>query len=558
MNGRVQFYPSPEAEARAIRRAVARVPSCRVRTMSTDARTRRAHATARVSGVVDCIDGWGAAWLLLALAEEDAKTAGARALARQLRADAPSDADYARTLHAFVRSRVRFSKEVGEIFQSGAYTLNTGVGDCDDHFRLLYSLAVAGGLRARLGILHHGENAPPALQGPAHATAVLCVGGQCDWAETTVGARYGENPNDAARRLGLTSERSDIAREVVLMSSDDLPPIPPRFREHNDPAQVALDAEALQRLGYLRADIAPPCDPADEELRRAVLAFQVAKKLHLDGLLGDRETRPAIARALRDAGPPVTEGFDYTLSIGGLGDVPKLTKHISDQFLRDVGAMVDRFRGKGAKASAEDFLLVWLAESGIKNIPNAQGAPFGGLNQMGPDERKAAGFVGSFSDWLLMPLETQLPFVERYYVNATGGRFERMTDAPALYLLNFAPAFAAHAAEPDFILFRRVEGSPLVTAPEAEWKVWRDAHHNDAYAWNRGFDRRRDGTIRVGDLKVALDGAKRARSDYFAEVQRRLASALGSPPSSGAGKVAAIAGVALVLGGAALAWWKYA
>lgn len=316
MNARVQFYASPAAEADAIRRAVARVSGCSVRTLKV--------AGPNVAGNVVCGDGWGAARLLLALADEDARTRGAKNLAADIRRRAPSDEAFARAIHAFVLQRVRFARETGEIFQSGAYTLTHGFGDCDDHFRVAYALAVAGGLRAQLGLLHHGDDASSDMQGPAHAAAILCPAGECAWAETTVPAFYGEHPIAAARRLGLATERSDIASEVVIMSTDDLPPVPSDFESHNPPAQVTLDAEALQRLGFLSAE-SLPSDAADPELRQAVLAFQRAKGgMKQDGLLGDLETRPAIAKALREAG---VQDFDYTVHIGGLGTPTPIFTH---------------------------------------------------------------------------------------------------------------------------------------------------------------------------------------------------------------------------------------
>ncbi len=223
----MQFYASPEEETRAIRRAVARVSGCVVRELGVVAKSRRGGPD--VVGSVACLDGWGAGRLLLELAEEDARTPGARALALRLRRRFPSDLRFARAVHAFVHDRVRFAHEKGEIFQSGAYTLTHRIGDCDDHFRAVYGIAVAGGLSSRLGLLHHGNG-----DGPAHAAALLCPRDSeaaCDWAETTIAARYGENPNAAARRLGVTSERSDIAKEIVIMAPSD-PPEP--FDAHAD------------------------------------------------------------------------------------------------------------------------------------------------------------------------------------------------------------------------------------------------------------------------------------------------------------------------------------
>lgn len=547
----MQFYASPEAERVALRRAAAR-SGCSVHGLKVKSATLGAPAS--VVSTVTCTDGWQAAKFLLALGVEDARTPGAKKLADEIR-DGADDETFARALQAYVKAHVRFVPEEGEEFESPGYTLRLGEGDCDAHFRLVYAVATAGGLRAGRGILYHGADAPPEKQGPAHAVTVLELGGAWVWCETTVDADFGEPPNDAARRLGLTSERSDIATEVAIMTEDELPPVPQGFRERNDPAQVMLDGEALQRLGFLDASL-PACglaDPTISVLRLAVIEFQRVHGLVEDGLLGST-TRLTIAHALQEAG---TEGFGYP----GIGDIitapAGASADLSDTFLQNVIAMTARFQAKGAKASAVDFFRVWNAESGIKNIPNGLGAPFGGFNQMGPQERKNAGFTGTFAEWLALSPEDQLPFIERYYVSATLGHFERMLDAPALYLLNFAPAFGAHAAEPDFVLFRRDPNGPEPSAPEANWKIWRDAHKGDPYAFNRGFDRRRDGTIRVGDLKVALDGA--AKSSRYLDVERRVkAMGGGSAPgsSSGTGTVVASVLVTLVAAGG-LAWWAF-
>ncbi len=318
----MQFYASQAAEAAALRRAVAR-SGCGVRSLSV--------TPGRVASDLACVDGWAAARLLLALAIEDAQTPGARKLAAMLRARAPSDEGFARAVHAFVLGRVRFEREEGELFQSGAWTLNHGYGDCDDHFRLIYAVAVAGGLPAALALLHHGREPD---EGPAHATACVELDGTWTWLETTVAARFGEPPNDAAARLGLTDERTDIASEVVIMTEADLPPVPPGFRERNAPDRVTLDARALQRLGYLGSDT-PECllgDPTAPALRRAVLAFQRDQGLTPDGLLGDQETRPALARALRSIG-----------EVGELGASPGIFTHAeAREVLR--AAYVDLFK----------------------------------------------------------------------------------------------------------------------------------------------------------------------------------------------------------------------
>ncbi len=513
-----------------------------------------AGAPPRVVGHFDCGDGWGASRLLLAMAIEDSLTDGAAKLAAELRAVAPTDQAFALALHAYVLAHVRFERESVEEFESGGYTLELGSGDCDAHFRLVYGVATAGGLRAGLGLLHHGDG-----EGPAHAVAVLWLDGRWQWAETTVAARFDEPPNDAARRLGLTTDRSDIAKEVRIMTEKDLAPIPPGFRTRNSPAQVALDAEALARLGFLDPSFATLADPTATPLRLGVRAFQAEKGLVADGLLGPT-TRLAIAAALRAAGAPVTSGFNYP-GIGGLDAAPAsvapvLTKHLSARFFPLVHAMCERFRAGGAAISDLDMLRVWKAESGVKNIPNAQGYPYGGLNQMGPQERRSAGFQGTFADWLALDCADQLPYVERFYVSATGGRFKLMRDAGSLYLINFLPAYVGHAAEPDFVLARRDPAGPLPTDGEDKWKPWREAHKGDWYAANRGFDRRKDGTIRVGDMKSATDAT--ASGPYWAELAARMVAEASAPLPMSAKGIGGIGMIVAMLAAGGWAAWNAA
>lgn len=487
---------------------------------------------------LECRDGWGGGRLLLALAVEDARTPGARKLAAELRKPEMTDEDFARALHAHVLAHVRFDRERVEEYESGGYTLEHGAGDCDAHFRLMYAVGVAGGLVAGLALLHHGAGT-----WPAHAVAVFRLGGAWVWAETTVGAAFGEAPNDAARRLGLTTDRSDIAKEVRIMTEKDLAPIPPGFRARNAPAQVLLDAQALQRLGYLAADV-PACllsDPVAPVLREAVLAFQVAQGIVPDGLLGPT-TRLHIAGALNHAGPTTIDGLAYP----GLEGVtsPKASAHLSDEFLLLVAAMAERFRAKGAKVAAEDWLQVWTYESGISNIQTrvinpATGKPYGnaGINQMGESERHACGFHGSLQEWLSLSLVDQLPFVERFYAGAirdfAHGDFAAYHDATSAYVATFAPAYLAHSGEPNYPLY-----SALKTPGQ--------------YQANRGLDHGSKGYISVDDMRLALLSV--SRSALFVEARDRV-RALGASPAVASAPKRSIAGIGIVAAMLAAGGW---
>ncbi len=278
------MYPSSTEEAGALRRAATRA-ECRVRSLRV--------VDGRVRSVLECRDGWGAARLLVALGAEDRTAPWARELAAEIRRGAPSDAAYAQAVLDFVKGHLRFVREApgAEMFQSGPYSLLSGEGDCEDHARLVYALAMAGGLPARFAFLHKGG-------GPTHAVAQVVVDGETLWAETTIDARLGEHPIAAGRRLGILSSRGDITEGVRVMTEKDLRPVPPGFVAANNPAQVQRDAQALVRLGFLCDDDASGMqDPTDPRFRRAVLEFQKKSGITPDGLVGP-QTRRTLAGAL--------------------------------------------------------------------------------------------------------------------------------------------------------------------------------------------------------------------------------------------------------------------
>ena len=107
----------------------------------------------------------------------------------------------------YVQTHVEFVREEGEVFQGAAWTLAHGYGDCDDHARVAYALAAAGGLPVRLAFLSHGAG------DPSHVLTQLQVDGEWLYAETTLRAELGEHPIDAARRLGVV--REDIGADSV-------------------------------------------------------------------------------------------------------------------------------------------------------------------------------------------------------------------------------------------------------------------------------------------------------------------------------------------------------
>lgn len=149
------------------------------------------------SALWDCPDSSAVVALLRELARDDVALPEVRTLAGQMRAAVGADAvALAREVHGFVLSRVRWVREKVETFQSSAETLRRGFGDCDDHARLIFALLRALGIPARIEILYRdGE--------PAHAVTRALLPGGPVWLETSVPAKFGEAPLEAAARLGL-------------------------------------------------------------------------------------------------------------------------------------------------------------------------------------------------------------------------------------------------------------------------------------------------------------------------------------------------------------------
>jgi Transglutaminase-like superfamily len=483
---------TPDQEARVVRVAAARA-GCRVVDLGPEDGPFGVHAT----GHVVCPTGWEAAKMVVAEALEYAKLPGLRALALVLRAGAPSDEAYARAVHQFVKDNVRFVREEGEIFQGPAVTLAAGAGDCDDHTILVLALAYAGGLPAVGAFLHEGGD-------PTHAVSQLCPSGACSWAETTVDARYGEHPLAAARRAGVLNDRNDLTQGVVLMSEKDLAPVPADYSARNPPDQTAATSADLVSLGFLAAG-AETADPADPVFRAAVLALQLAHSpMVADGLTGPA-TRATIA--------------------GLMGDVAatSLTSAIPDAFLVDLLTWVKGLRDQGARVTALDFLTVWQGESGI-NPASKNVYGYAGLNGMGPNERKAVGFTGTIDDWTALSALDQLQFVKGYYNIDARGKWPLLTDAGALYLLNYHPADIGHAGDPSFVLARK---DPTDDGSQA----WAMAHKGNDYAANKGLDFGGKGWIEVGDMSKWVFMVQHQNASKMSELAARVQQLGGDVPA---------------------------
>jgi hypothetical protein len=117
----------------------------------------------------------------------------------------PSVPTVAGALQDWVKENIAFVRERDERFQHALVTLKWRMGDCDDHARLIAALLMACGVQARVVGVKNGEGRM------AHVCAQVKDGGEWRWVETTVDAYYGEAPFDAARRLGLVHDRTEIA-----------------------------------------------------------------------------------------------------------------------------------------------------------------------------------------------------------------------------------------------------------------------------------------------------------------------------------------------------------
>ena len=293
------------------------------------------------------------------------------------------------------------------------------------------------------------------------------------------------------------------------MDEKSLPPAPPSALEVR--TQDERDAEALAALGFVGPLAAATFQSTRPELVR-------------DGIVGPR-TRRALADALSVAGlGELSSGY-----LGAAGT--SLTSDLSPAFFREVRAMAERMRAKGATIDGDDLLAVWNAESGIKaSVPNAAGAAYYGLNQMGKTQLRAAGFNGTPAEYMALDAAEQLPFVERYYANATGGRLDMLKDSAHLYVANFLPAYLPRVvADPSFVLAAR------------------DDDPHGFYRWNASLDTDGDGTIVLADMKRAIGNAQ--RTDRWLEARRRYHAESGAP-AAGA-NVGVVVGLLVAMGAAA-------
>jgi transglutaminase-like putative cysteine protease len=146
---------------------------------------------------LECADNANAIRYLNHAATIDTQAPDVRDLALRLRRAHFAPEAFGRAVQAFVQAAVRFVREARETFQHTLYTLRRGAGDCDDHARVVAALTRGAGLRAQIVGVANKEGRT------THVAPLVFDGSNWRWAETTIAARFGEHPRDAARRLGV-------------------------------------------------------------------------------------------------------------------------------------------------------------------------------------------------------------------------------------------------------------------------------------------------------------------------------------------------------------------
>lgn len=522
------------ASAVDYRSAVARA-GCRVCEVDEgDASGRR--------GEVDCGDGWGAARLLLELAKVDAAEPWMRTFAERLRASvgATSADDYARAVFNLVQGSVRFEREIGEVFQSPRVTLERGVGDCDCHSRLVYTLLVAGGVPSRLAFLGRSGG------GPRHVVAQARTETGWTWLETTVpGARYGEHPIAGAIRVGAV--RPDVSpgyAEVTTMGAIGIEGGNVyRFRLASSSTRAWLPdrpelviERALFEAGF--ADVRVWLEP-----RELPSTWPVPKR---DPVAGAEWTAWAealfaesVCRELDTLGPMhvvdawiATSDLVAAPNLGAVSATPPAppivhTKALSEKFFTGLKKVASDLGTR-----PEYLLAVMLSESGLNpaaayRVGNNKAS---GLIQL--VFLDGVGFTGGHDAFVQLSAEQQLPYIARHYrPYAARG----LGSAERVYQVNFLPASLERGS---------TSATPIARADGDGY----GGREGEFYGINKGLDVDKDGVITVGDLKAKLQQAQMQNAPKWQEAIARLKAA----PDPSPAPIGAVVGLVVGLG---LAWW---
>lgn len=159
---------------------------------------------------VVCKDNADAIRLLNDLAHDDAATGPrVRDTARSFwnAYGGRGEESFARAVHRYVRDAIEYVDDPSQIFRAGDVTLVFRVGNCVNTARLIVALCEAANVTAR------AIPVPDSDGEITHTAAQIQHGGAWHWAEATIGAKYGEAPHAAARRLGIEVARTNISGE---------------------------------------------------------------------------------------------------------------------------------------------------------------------------------------------------------------------------------------------------------------------------------------------------------------------------------------------------------
>lgn len=156
------------------------------------------------------------------------------------------------------------------------------------------------------------------------------------------------------------------------------------------------------------------------------------------------------------------------------------TSDLPDAFFCRLVAVCDE-----VKCAPCDLLAVMMNESAIRPDAHNPNGDASGLIQFMPFILRNLGYLNGDAAFRKLTAVEQLPFVARYLRPYRS----KLVNATAVYLAVFLPALIGHAAEPDYAL--------VVKNSRLGW----------AYAPNIGFDRNRDGEIRVDEVTYALTRA---------------------------------------------------
>ena len=372
----MQPWSSWQDQKAAIERSAARA-GCKVFSIAPKETSVGTYVQARLG----CSDPWDAASLLALISEEDARTAGARDFALALRADGgATDADFVRQVFELGR-RIRFVKEPGEVFASPSYTLSVNQGDCDDHARAMYAILRAGGVPARIVFLHRGLGGEP-----THAVTQAYAEGAWTWLETTLPANLGESPFQAARRLGMLKNRTDIADRASTI----------------DLRTMGRNMMSIA-IGFIAAAVV--ANPASSYTPTEIATFE--KKGY-------------------------TQDLSPAFFVGVVNMAARMRTLGADVTGEDLLAVWNGESGIGASVGGK----------------NPDGSIDRGLNQL--HDLSFVGWKDTPEAYLALSAEQQLPWVERYYMKSVrpAKNWQHIAGARGLYAINGWPGPIAMGVDP--------------------------------------------------------------------------------------------------------------